>query len=190
MGERVTEKTSTTQKYSGLTPPPEGWRFKIILYTAAVVGVIGAAIGYLQKGSDVNSITMGIGLPMVMAPYFVVPRTKTARIWQGSVTGAVAGLVAMLLLLIFATSRFANQWTVFGTAFLQFLIMAIGISWMSVALSDWAEKRRQKLEAKRADEVSGKTLESFPKRPRLRAPKKEEIAHPARVHRYNRKKKR
>ncbi len=188
MGEVMANKPSTMQNIGSIAPPPEGWRFKVIFYTALVVGAIGAGIGYIEKGSAINSITMGTGLPMVMAPYFVVPRTKTARIWQGSLTGALAGVVAMLGLLLVATSRFTSKWTLFGTSFLQFLVMAVGVSWLSVAMSDWAEKRRQKVEAKRVAETPAKTLEQFPKRPRMRAPKREETVRSVRTHRYNRKK--
>lgn len=186
MGECVSDKTSTAKTLSTLVPPPEGWRFKVILYTALVVGAIGAGIGYIEKGSAINSISMGVGLPMVMAPYFVVPRTKTLRIWQGSITGALSGIVAMLLLLLFATDRFTNHWAIFGTSILQFLIMSVGISWLSVVLSDWTEKRRLKIEAKREAETP-KLEKHYPKKQRLRAPKQEDSGHTVRVHRYNKK---
>ncbi len=171
-----------------MAPPPAGWRFRVIGYTGLVMGAIGGVIGWRTGGPVAGSLSMGIGLPMIMAPYFVVPRTKTKRIWQGVATGLISGLAAAAIMLIFATSRFLPAWQALIATYAEYVVAVFGISWLSVMLSDWAEKRRKKYEAdKNKSNSPVQTQTRFPKRPRMRAANAQETVRPARVHRYNRK---
>ncbi len=189
MGECVSGKGEQKESRSlARTPPPAGWRFRVVGYTALIMGVIGGVIGWRTGGPVAGSLSMGVGLPMIMAPYFVVPRTRTNRIWQGVATGLLSGLAAAAVLLIFDTGRFLPAWQMLVTTYVEFVIAVFGISWLSVMLSDWAEKRRLKYEADKSKSNSPVQAQTrFPKRPRMRAAKTQETVRPARVHRYNRK---
>jgi len=192
MGERVAGKGEQKENRSlaRLAPAPAGWRYRVIGYTALAMGVIGGIVGWRTGGPVVGSLSMGVGLPMIMAPYFVVPRTKTNRIWQGIATGLLSGLIAAAVILVFATGRFLPAWKEMVTTYAEYVLAVVGISWLSVKLSDWTEKRRMKYDAdknKTTSPVQTQTL--FPKRPRMRATKAQEAERAQRVHRYNRKNK-
>jgi hypothetical protein len=162
---------------------PEGWRYKMIGYMALVAGIIGAGIAYFGKGSAISNLNVGVGLPMLFVPYLLVPRVKTQRVWQGIAAGVLSGIIALGLLLLFATAKFLPAINEAGLVFLEYAVGAGVTSWLSSFVAQWTDKYT----SKRVAEKNAKRLQELAaqRKDRYRIDKNGKIV---RVHRKKRKK--
>ena len=133
---------------------PEGWRVKMIGYAALAAGVIGAGIAWYGKGAALANLNLGVGLPMLLTPYLVVPRVKTQRVWQGIVAGILSGIIALIILFVFDTAKYTPVARDVGVLFLEYAVGAVATSWLSSMVAKWTDKYT----SKRAAESSSKRM--------------------------------
>jgi len=101
-------------------------------------------------GNAGNNVTYSLGLAMLMPAYFTIPRTKTQRMWQGSLAGILGGLIVMAVLLIFATGTFWPLHTEMLVAFGGYVPGVIAWSWVMTWVTGKTDIKRQQLEERRA----------------------------------------
>lgn len=187
-GERMNspQKQSTAKPTAPawLTKPPEpGWRYRVIGITALIFGVGGGLLGWKMNGNPADNVTYALGLAMLMPTYFTIPRTKTLRMWQGSVAGILGGLIVMAILFLFATGTF---WPLRNELFVGFGGYVPGViawSWVMTWVTGKTEKKRMDLDARKAEREANIAKEN-----KKSSVQYDKNGKPIRVHRYNRKK--
>lgn len=188
MGDGVEEKKGNLFSRFLEMPTESGWRFNTIGLTGLVFGIFGWIIGWRTGGTPLNSISLGLGISMLFAPYFIVPRTKTNRMWQGLAGGALAGLITVVLLLSVAWHSYwplrVDLVMTYGTSALG----TLGVSWLMSVFANWTDKRKAKMDAENVAKEKKEVLVGRPKRRKSSA--KQEPTQRVRIHRYNKKKKR
>ncbi|WP_067712424.1 hypothetical protein [Ferroacidibacillus organovorans] len=160
-----------------LETPKEGMRYKQIITVGAIFGVLGAVIGYISKGPVAGNLSTSLALSMLMSPYFIIPRVKSRRVIQGTLGGVFSGIVTMVLLFVFASARYWPARSQVISGYVGYLFGTIAVAWLFTFVSQWTDKKRLELEAKRGAQPA-RSKAKVPEKPRVR------------VHRYNRKKKR
>lgn len=160
-----------------LATPKEGMRYKLILGVGASFGILGGILGLVSKGPVNGNLGTSLALAMLLTPYIIIPRTKTRRVIQGTLGGVFAGIVTMIFLFVFANARYWPARNVVLSGFVGYLFGTLAVAWLFSFVSQWTEKKRLELEAKRGAQPARSKTKTLEK-PRVR------------VHRYNRKKKR
>lgn len=169
MGEGVAQQEKKPGLWASLTsPPPPGWRPRTIALAGGTIGLLGAIIGWQMQATPSLAMGWGLGMSMVLGPYYVVPRAKTQRRWQGFIGGALAGVVAALGMFALAPARFVPDWTQMLTDFVVFLAAAFGSSWLFTLFTDWVDRRRDKMPTPKFGAPKlGKRAEPPPRPPRV-----------------------
>lgn len=162
---------------------PEGWRYQLIGYVALFTGVAGAVIAWFGKGPALDSLNVGMGLPMLMAPYIVVPRVKIHRLGQGFVAGVLSGMIALVALLIFATAKYEPILKGMGLMFAEFALGSLVTAWLSSKLSRWTDKYTAKKEAEKSEKHKQDLVAQYKDRYRM-----DQSGNYVRIHRKRRKK--
>ncbi len=141
------QKSSWFRSFFVIDAPPLGWRYKTIGLTSIVFGILGGLVGWRISGAAINNIPQSLGLSMLFSPYFIVPRTKTQRVWQGFIGGALAGIIAVILLFALGWSKYWPVRASIAMSYVGFLIGVLGIAWAMSMLSNWTDRRREQLDA-------------------------------------------
>ncbi len=162
---------------------PEGWRYKLIGYVALALGVIGAAIAWFGKGPALGNLNVGVGLPMLLTPYLIVPRVKTQRIWQGAVAGILSGIIALALLFIFDTAKYMPVLNGIGPFLIEYTIGSIATAWLSTLVAKWTDKYTTKRETESGNKHVREIAEQHKDRYRI-----DKDGNVVRVHKKKRKK--
>ncbi len=162
---------------------PKEWRFKVILYVALAAGAIGVAIAWFEKGTVLTSLSSGMGLPMLVAPYLVAPRVKSQRVAQGAATGLLGGVFALAVMFVFDTPKYMPLAGKVGLLYLEYAVAAVAMSWLSAMLSKWTDKYAAKRTAQANEKRQRERVEQHKDRYRVGKDGKIE-----RIHRKKRKK--
>ncbi|MCY0901801.1 MAG: hypothetical protein OWU32_06370 [Firmicutes bacterium] len=166
-----------------LTKPPEpGWRWRVIGITALIFGVAGGLLAWRMNGNAENNVIYTLGLAMLMPAYFTIPRTKTLRMWQGSLAGVLGGIIVMVVLFLFFTPQFWPSRIPIFVAFGGYVPGVVAWSWVMTWLTQKTEKRRAEMEERRLRREANAERDKKKSGVRLDASGK-----PIRVHRYNNK---
>ncbi|MDQ0188298.1 hypothetical protein JI721_15275 [Alicyclobacillus cycloheptanicus] len=129
-----------------------GWRFRYVGMTVLVIVVLQVVADYAIHYKLVTTIPLGV----LFAAYVIIPRIKERRLGN-ALLGALAVWVIDVILEVFIDFHGNELAAANRSAFLQYnlyaLALGVVVCWGYLKLTEWSERKRAQMEAKRQAET-------------------------------------